>query len=124
MTIVDNLAKARTKVEALLGDTVILERDRPGVADDILDVATGALVPPDPDRTRLWIGPAAVLADREDGTYRVLLPLAAPLLEVGDEIVVSASGNDAQLVGRRVRVRGVPRGGTFAVVRIVHCEAV
>jgi hypothetical protein len=117
-----NLGPAKRTVEKLLTDDLKLVRDRPGVEDDTLDLDTGALVPPAEDEETLWEGLGAVLADREDGTYRVLLPMEAPLSEVGDHIDILSSVRDAQLVGKRVRVRNEPRGGTFAIVRIIHAE--
>jgi hypothetical protein len=119
-----NLETARKRVESLLSDTLMLARDRPGYGDDTLDLTTGTLVPPVSDESTLWTGPGAVMADREDGTYRVMVPLIAPPLEVGDLVYVVASVRDPQLAGKKVRVRGEPRGGTFAIVRLFHCDLV
>lgn len=117
------LKRVQERVEGLLlSDRLALRRDRPGVEDDILDESSGSLVPAPDDVTVLWTGLGAVLADREDGTYRVMLPMDAPLLYEGDMIDVLESAQDPQLAGKRVRVRTVPRGGTFAVLRTVHAE--
>jgi hypothetical protein len=118
-----NLEPARKRVERLLVDQVRLMRDRPDIYDDMLNEETGELVPSVADRSTLWTGPAAVLADREDGTFRVLVPMGAPLLEVGDFVEVVASQRDPHMVHRIVRVRRDPRGGTFGVIRVLHCIA-
>lgn len=123
MTLSASLRLAQARIERnLLTDSVRLYRDRPGLADDVLDVDTGALVPPAGDASTLWEGPAAVLNDREDGKFRVLLPLAAPALEGGDLVLVLTSARDAQLVGKKSRVVGRPKGGTYAVVRELETE--
>lgn len=134
----------RRVVGRILDDKLEAWRDSGGRADDVLDEATGKLVPPAPDEVLIWDGLGAVMplgrpaiTKPLDGSvapeppttdYQAVLPVQAPELRPDDVIRVAGSvrpggPRDPQLVGRRFRVSD-KSVGTYSVVRIVRVQVI
>ncbi|WP_256789817.1 DUF6093 family protein [Frankia sp. AvcI1] len=131
------LAAAQVEVESLMVDACTITRDVDGVRDDVLDPATLALVPPDPDTAIVYTGPCGIAArspagqstqsliadggDREwAARYTLKTPLAGPVPEPGDTVLITAS-RDPGMVGLEFRVIG-PTVGTFRLSRRSEVE--
>lgn len=115
-----DLTAPRATAEATLTATCTITYDAQRHGDDVLNEATGALEPPDPDDTTLYTGPCTVrptAAERvgEEGgvvlylhTYRLLLPVTAEPV-IGAVATIDAVGDDGDpaLVGRELIVTEV-----------------
>lgn len=133
------LSGVRRVVERLLEDELQLWRDLDGHSGDQLDEQTGELKPAGHRKGLLWEGPGAITRPGQlaftpavDGTlaslpaptvYQALVPISAPRVLVDDELMVSRSPRDGQLVGRRFRVVDVGVG-SYVVVRVLRLESV
>ncbi|MFE7276878.1 DUF6093 family protein [Streptomyces sp. NPDC057623] len=135
---------ARRVVGRVLDDKLEAWRDSASRTDDVLDDATGQLVPPAPDELLIWNGLGAVMplgrpavtrplsgafaVEPPTTEYQAVLPVDAPELRPDDVIRVAGSARpggprDPQLVGRRFRVSD-EAVGTFSVVRIVRVQVI
>lgn len=125
------LGTARRIAESLMTDRCRIERpaDGPGPWDPVAKRHT----PPVP--TTVWAGrcrvqrPALAVAGLEAGdrlgsveTVEVQVPVAVSGVDVGDVVVIVASGDPA-LVERRLQVRSDP-AKTHATARRLRCEEV
>lgn len=134
----------RRVVSRIAEDKLEVWRDSAGHADDVLDEATGKLVPPSPDVVLVWHGLGAImslglpaLTKPLDGAtvrelpstdYQAVLPVEAPEVRPDDLVRVAGSvrpggPRDPQLVGRRFRVSDA-NVGSYTVVRIVRVQVI
>ncbi|MFF2566701.1 DUF6093 family protein [Streptomyces sp. NPDC058084] len=134
-----DLSGVRRVVEGMLDDEVRLWRDPDGASGDVLDEETGELRPDGGAAVPLWEGAGAIVRPGQllplppldaaaappsaPTAYQALLPLSAPAVLADDELSVTRSVRDEQLVGRRFRVAEVAVG-TYAVVRVVRLEVI
>ncbi|GAA1919815.1 DUF6093 family protein [Streptantibioticus ferralitis] len=139
-----DVSGVRRVVGRILDDKVEVWRDSDGRADDVLDEATGQLVPPSPEEVLVWDGLGAVMplgrpaiTKPLDGSvsqappttdYQAVLPVDVPALRPDDVLRVAGSirpdgPRDPQLMGRRFRVSDA-NVGTYSVVRIVRIQVI
>lgn len=129
----DQSGIARFAERHLMPDTIHVSRD---AGEDVLDPATGALVPG--AAVTVYADKAGLYAHQErirtkgaglNGAwveevlagYRLLLPLSAPELQVDDAVLVVEAGDD-QAVGRTYRVTAQGEVSSFPVLRTVWLE--
>lgn len=134
-----NLTTARQLVEKHLTDRCLIERDRAGVYDDVLDISTMKLLrrPEEPEVIYdgdvegeggpCLIAPVGIGQTVEGARvmerrgYRVRLPYDAPIFLKGDRLTVVMS-DDAELVGRLLVVVDSSQGATMDVGCTLNCQ--
>lgn len=120
-------------IETFMIDRCVVTRDPQSVYDNVLDRATGKLVPPDNDNFPIYQGKCVVKRPRSDTaqpvvqagqelglrTYKVLLPWDESEVRLGDMITISRS-RDPFIQGKRMRILDAD-GGTHALYRTLFC---
>ncbi|GCD35677.1 hypothetical protein OEIGOIKO_03423 [Streptomyces chrestomyceticus JCM 4735] len=123
---------ARFAERRLMPDTVLVTRE---VGEDVLDPATGALMPAPPlvvhsgkaglyghqERIRSKGGHEGAWVEEVRAGYRLLLPLDAPELREGD-MVEMVEARDEQAAGRTYRVAALGEVSSVPVLRTVWLE--
>jgi hypothetical protein len=109
----------RHVAEEAMADLCRILRDPPGALDDVLDRTTGRLTRPAGDEVIVYEGPCLITetaldARRAEGgrtahyrAWRMRVPMAAPLAQEGDRVLMLVCRRDSALVGRRFRVGDV-----------------
>jgi uncharacterized protein DUF6093 len=127
-----DLSAAAALVEAnVMVDQCRVTRDVQGTGDDVFDEESMTLSPPSNDTTTIYTGKCSILPmnlqsadavsagiDEVTSTYRIGLPLLAPVVLRGDTVTCTVSTRDAQLVGRKFRVKSSQKS-SFAVWRLL-----
>ncbi|MFI6056350.1 DUF6093 family protein [Streptomyces violascens] len=128
----DQSAVSRFTERHLMPDVVRVARDG---GDDVLDPATGHLVPvPDvvvydgqaglygrQERIRTRTGRDSAWVEEVRPAYRMLLPLGAPEFREADTVTV-VEARDEHAVGRTYRVTALDEVSSFPVLRTVWLE--
>lgn len=123
-----DLTAARAQVASIFDCACTVTADDEGVTDDVLDLATLELTPPDDDTTTIYRGPCLVRprsqANTEQGggpvalaTHQARLPVTATGVHVGHTLTVTRSPNDPTVLGAYTVI--TVAGGSFAVTRIL-----
>ena len=133
MTLLPDVEAARKVAEAAMVDVCVVYRDSEGSADDVLDDATGSLIPPASDQDEVYRGCCLLrtqnIQDRHEDEGGAILarklqgarvPVSAAIAP-GDVLLVLAARHDPQLVGRRAVVIDA-EVRTFAVTRKLTLE--
>lgn len=126
-----NLGAARRVVEKHLTDSCRITRDRQGVYDDVLDMATGRLLTRPVDPEVVYAGACLVtptgIGQTVEGArvmerrgYRVRLAHDAPPILRGDTVTVTAA--DPELNGRQLVVTDSSQGGTLDPCCTLNCQ--
>lgn len=140
-----DLTDAIDTVEELMIDRCTISVDREGTGDDTFDRASGKYVKPTGDQSRIY--PPAADVDNVDGpcmfgaqgtvdgnpgtgttfprptqSYRLSLPLDAPLPPVGAIVTLTACHYDPAQIGRDFTVTGVV-GATYGVSHVLDLKA-
>lgn len=127
-----NLGTARRLVEKHLTDSCRITRDREGVYDDVLDMATGRLLHRPLAPQVVYDGPCLVaptgIGQTVEGArvmerrgYRVRLGHDAPVILRGDSVTVTQSA-DPELTGRQLAVVDSSQGATLDVGCTLNCQ--
>lgn len=126
-----NLEPGRKKLEALMVDACTIVRDDSQEFDDVLNVDTLELVPPDHDDDYVYRGKCVVIPNNQYTgvviggvleqvrSHDLMIPLAAPELAAGDVVTVVSCVRDGQLVNKQFAVTDTTQS-TFAVARRVE----
>lgn len=125
-----NLEPGRKALERLMDDSCVITRDPSGTADDTFDQTTGAYTPPAGDVTTVYTGKCLLTAqsnvgreaNRGGGSYAVVgyklqIPVAGPLLHVGDWVKLTSSRRDPAQVGKKFQVAR-PQYSTLTMTRV------
>lgn len=122
MTRAPDLTRARSRVEALMVDSVAITRNPDGIRDATFNPRTGAITGDDTP-TLIYDGPCIVKQvdgrveyNREEITHEVLLPWDAAVPDVGDVVTVYETA-DTVLLDEDLSAAGVKGAGSFPVVR-------
>lgn len=127
-----NLSTARRLLQKHLTDSCRISREVRGYHDDVLDIATGALVPTI-SQEEVYAGPCLVrpagIGQTVEGArvmerrgYVVRLPWDAGPFRKGDLVTVTAA--DPDLDGRRLRLTQGSEGATMDHGTILQAEDV
>lgn len=112
MSIESALARGRAAAEALMVDACTIRRVTGATSDPDTGDETPTYLTPDPYTGKCRIQAQLAQAQREDVgedhllllRLEVQLPMSVVGLEVGDEVTVTASAHDSDLVGRVFRI--------------------
>lgn len=126
-----NLEAARRVVAKHSTDSCRITRDRQGVYDDVLDMATGKLLARPLTPAVVYDGPCLVtptgIGQTVEGArvmerrgYRVRLPHDAPPILRGDTVTVRAA--DPELDARQLSVVDSSQGGTLDPCCTLNCQ--
>lgn len=128
-----DLAPAKAAVERLMDDTCDIVR-AVGPSDDTLNAVTGVLTSPVAATTiysgRCKVSPQGDVQPREidEGgdelthrLFKLAIPLALAPVAIGDDVTITSSRRDQELVGMKLVVREVLQS-TFAVSRRMIAE--
>lgn len=115
-----DLSFARAQIERLMDDQCTVYRDPDAEFDDVLDVDTGEIVPPDHDSRIVYQGKCYFRLDGRQNAlvdqggvqrplrgYQLVIPATADCLEAGDVAVCTASRRDRALVDQEFIVTDV-----------------
>ena len=116
-----NFGPLRRLIESRMFDACTITRDPQGTDDDTLDQTTGALTPPGSDVSTVYAGKCVLYPYSErsgrvnpeggraytEKVYTARIPWNSAQPKPGDVLTVTASANDAVLVGRPLRVMEV-----------------
>lgn len=127
-----NLGTARRLVQKHLEDSCRITRDRQGVYDDVLDMATGRLLTRPLDPEVVYDGPCLVaptgIGQTVEGArvmerkgYRVRLPHDAPPILRGDTVTITTS-RDPDLEGRPLIAVDSSQGATLDTSCVLNCQ--
>lgn len=121
------------RMEKRMVDQCRITSDPEGAGDDVLDQATGELVPPASDTSTVYEGPCVVYlrpraerTDEQGGAtmtvqdYIGAIPLAETAPRIGDTFTVTDT-RDPRFVNRSFRIVEV-LGGTYAVTRDLRLQ--
>lgn len=117
------LGTARRLLEKHLTDECRIERDRAGVYDDVLEMATGQLMKRPLDPEVVYEGPCLVaptgVGQTVEGAqvverrgYRVRLPYDSPHFLGGDRLTITTS-EDPELTGRQLTIDASSQGASW-----------
>jgi hypothetical protein len=121
------LARGRSAAEAGMTDTCSIRRRTGSTTDENTGVETPSFVEIYTGKCRLQQSDADAQAQNAGEAYVLLqrvqlqLPISVTGLKVGDEVTITASINDEDLVGRDFLLRDLPRK-TDATARRVRVE--
>lgn len=127
-----NLGTARRLVEKHLTDSCRITRDRQGVYDDVLEMATGRLLTRPLDPEVIYEGPCMVrptgIGQTVEGArvverrgYAVSLPHDAPRFRQGDVVTITASA-DPDLVDRQLVLIDGTQGATLDPRTVLNAQ--